>query len=178
MRVHVRLSCGHSPAPGLDWDVTVEFIGNAEAYRVWSQTDEEPRRVLLKHSSGPLDWRRMIADIRELDDIWLGGDLLSEIEVEGACDWQAALLKMAWCKFEAPADEQLAFLLRLPDDTIARLADRIGDLASPEALEIVARIGKGASGAADAPLEAERAIAQLPLGRRRKRRERRLDRSR
>ena len=152
MRVHVTLSCWFSPAPGLDWSVTLAFIGNAKAYRVWSQTDEDPRRVLLKHSPGPLDWRRIAADIRELEDIGLGGDLLSEIEIEGAPEWQAALLKMAWCKFDGPADEQLEFLLGLPDDEIARLADRFGgDLASPRALKATAksceRAQKSAAGA-------------------------------
>lgn len=71
MRVHVTLSCSLSPTPGIDWSVTVAFVGNAKTYRVWSQTDQDPRRVLLKHSCGPLDWRRMIADIRELDDVGL-----------------------------------------------------------------------------------------------------------
>lgn len=71
----------------------------------------------------------------------LAGDLLSEIEVEGVQEWQAALLKMAWCKFEGPADEQLKFLLGLPDGTIASLAHRVGgDLANRQALKAVDRI--------------------------------------
>lgn len=168
MRVHVILSCGFSPAPGVDWSVTVAFIGNAKTYRVWSQTDQDPRRVLLKHSRGPLDWRRIVADIRELDDVGLGGDLLSEIEVEGAPGWQAALLKMAWCKFEGPADEQLEFLLGLPDETIARLAARVGgDLASPEALDAVATVSKCVQAADARANGVERAIDKVIPARRR-----------
>lgn len=173
MRVNVTMNCGFSPAPGLDWSVTVAFIGNSRSYRVWSQTDQDPRRVLLKQSPGPLGWRRMIADIRELDDVGLGGDLLSEIEVEGLPKWQASLLKMAWCKFEGPADEELTFLLGLPDDTIARLADRFGgDLASPEALQALKSVvqrGERTQGIEpDAGAAAKRAIEQLIPARRRR----------
>ena len=119
MRENVTMECGHSPAPGMDWNVTVSFVGNAKMYRVWSRSDEDQNRVLLKQAAGPLTWRRMVADIKELDEIGLGGDLLSDIQVSGLTGWQSSLLKMAWCKFEGPAERQLEFLLDLPDETIA-----------------------------------------------------------
>ena len=59
----------------MDWNVTVSFVGNAKMYRVWSRSDEDQNRVLLKQAAGPLTWRRMVADINELDEIGLGGDL-------------------------------------------------------------------------------------------------------
>ncbi len=134
MRENVIMECGHSPAPGIDWNVTVSFVGNAKMYRVWSRSDENQSRVLLKHAAGPLTWRRMVADIKELDEIGLGGDLLSDIQVSGLTGWQSSLLKMAWCKFEGPAERQLEFLLDLPDETIALLEEKLGDLTDPDVL--------------------------------------------
>ena len=134
MRENVTMECGHSPAPGMDWNVTVSFVGNAKMYRVWSRSDEDQNRVLLKQAAGPLTWRRMVADINELDEIGLGGDLLSDIQVSGLTGWQSSLLKMAWCKFEGPAERQLEFLLDLPDETIALLEEKLGDLTDPDVL--------------------------------------------
>lgn len=134
MRENVTMECGHSPAPGMDWNVTVSFVGNAKMYRVWSRSDEDQNRVLQKQAAGPLTWRRMVADIKELDEIGLGGDLLSDIQVSGLTGWQSSLLKMAWCKFEGPAERQLEFLLDLPDETIALLEEKLGDLADPDVL--------------------------------------------
>lgn len=131
---NVTLQCSHSPAPGVYWDVTVSFVGNENTYQVWSQADEEPTEVLLKEAAGPLTWRRMVADIRELSEIGLGGDLLSDIQVDGVTEWEASLLKMAWCKYDGPADGQLELLLGLPDETISLLAEVLGDLADPDAL--------------------------------------------
>ncbi|WP_413890988.1 hypothetical protein [Candidatus Skiveiella danica] len=134
MRENVTMECGHSPAPGMDWNVTVSFVGNAKMYRVWSRSDEDQNRVLLKQAAGPLTWRRMVADIKELDEIGLGGDLLSDIQVSGLTGWQSSLLKMAWCKFEGPAERQLEFLLDLPDETIALFEEKLGDLTDPVVL--------------------------------------------
>lgn len=120
--------------PGMDWNVTVSFVGNAKMYRVWSRSDEDPSRVLLKQAAEPLTWRRMVADIKEIDEIGLGGDLLSDIQVSGLTGWQSSLLKMAWCKFEGPAERQLKFLLDLPDETIALLEEKLGDLTDPDVL--------------------------------------------
>ena len=128
------MECGHSPAPGMDWNVTVSFVGNAKMYRVWSRSDEDQNRVLLKQAAGPLTWRRMVADSKELDEIGLEGDLLSDIQVSGLTGWQSSLLKMARCKFEGPAERQLEFLLDLPDETIALLEEKLGDLADPDVL--------------------------------------------
>lgn len=140
MRMNVTMDCGHSPAPGVDWNVTVSFVGNAKMYRVWSRSNEDRARVLLKRAAGPLTWRRMVADIKELDEIGLGGDLLSDIQVDGLTDWQASLLKMGWCKFEGPANSQLEFLLELPDETISLLEETLGDLTDPDVLAALAEV--------------------------------------
>lgn len=134
MRLNVCMECDHSPVPGVDWSVTVSFVGNAKAYRIWSRSTYSKRRVLLKQAPGPLTWRQMVADIRELGDVGLAGDFLSEIQIRGLVGWQASLLKMTWCKFEGPAERQLVFLLDLPDKSIALLEERLGDLTSPAVL--------------------------------------------
>jgi len=82
----------------------------------------------------------MVADIKELNEIGLGGDLLSDIQVSGLTDWQASLLKLAWCKFEGPAERQLEFLLDLTDETIALLEKKLGDLTDPDVLAALDKV--------------------------------------
>ena len=135
MRHSVELSCEYSGCPGYWWRSQVWFIGNGKSYRVWTQSDEDRRRILLKHAHESLGWRRMVADIQALDDVSLGGELLEHIEVSGNVSaWQASLLKMAWIKFDSPAGAQLEFLLTLHDDTIAMLVEAFGGLPDQQAL--------------------------------------------
>lgn len=142
MRMNVSMECGHSPAPGVDWNVIVSFVGNAKMYRVWSRSNEDKSRVLLKQAPGPLTWRQMVADIRELGDVGLAGDFLSDIQILGLAGWQASLLKMAWCKFEGPAERQLAFLIVLSDENIALLEERLGELTSPAVLAAIDEVNE------------------------------------
>ena len=48
----------------------------------------------------------MVADIKELDEIGLGGNFLGDVRVSGLTDWQAALLKLARHKFEGPCAQR------------------------------------------------------------------------
>lgn len=143
MRMNVSMECSYSPAPGLDWNVSVAFVGNSKMYRVWSRANGDKSRVLLKQAQGPLTWRQMIVDIWELEEIGLIGDLLSEIEIRGLLGWQASLLKMAWCKFEGPAESQLELLLGLPEKTIALLEERLGELTRPDVMAALGEVNEG-----------------------------------
>lgn len=154
--------------PGMDWNITISFLGNDKTYRVWSRSNEDPHRILLKRANGPLSWRQMVTDIDLLDEIGLSGDLLNDIEISGLNSWQASLLKMAWCKFDGPAESQLKFLMGLPDKTISMLESTLGNFIEPEFLEALDTLIEQIELSNIPMMEVDRAIAEsmnaLPKG--------------
>jgi hypothetical protein len=137
MRHNVKLDCLTG------WMYTLWFIGNAKEYRLWRQSDEDPRRVLIQRAPGPLTWRRIAADLRTVEDIGLAGDLLSDIGITGVEPWQADVLKLAWCVDQGPADSQLEFLLDLPDQAIELLHRRSGNLTDDPVLSALTTLADG-----------------------------------
>jgi len=102
----------------------------------------------------------MVSDIRELGDVGLAGDFLSDIQILGLAGWQASLLKMAWCKFEGPAERQLAFLIVLSDENIALLEERLGELTSPAVLAAIDEVNEAKENRQIPTAQVEQAISE------------------
>jgi len=125
------------------WTYTLWFIGNAKEYRLWRQSSDDPRRVLIQRAPGPLTWRRIATDLRTIEDIGLGGDLVSAIGIKGVEPWQSDVLKLAWCVDQGPADSQVEFLLELPDQAIELLHRRFGNLTDYPVLSALTTLADG-----------------------------------
>lgn len=153
----VRLSCEYWGAPGAGWSAITSFEATPRGYSVSFQTDEDPQPVVVRTVEGSMTWRSMVRDLLELEEVGLGGNLFDCIEVSGASALEADLLRMAWCKFDGPAERQLKLLLPLGDDAVVQLYETLGGLAHEDALlalgiieEKVTHCGHGPEVVADA----------------------------
>jgi hypothetical protein len=133
----VTMFCSYSGAPGLAWETGLSFVPTALGYSIChrsSSEDDNSQSHAVTPREDALTWRRIVTDLQDVQGIGLGGDLLSYIQVAGVVAWQAELLKMAWCVFDGPADEQLKFLMTLSDEDIEKLWKIESTLTKPEAL--------------------------------------------
>lgn len=119
-------------------------MGASDGYRLYTPNDEGTDLVLIRRARTPLTWRAIVADIREDKDLGLSGNRLKNIQVEGVDGFEKALLKMAWCSLDGPADAQLTFLMQLDDSTLEFLHASIGDFCRPDTLESIGDVAYAA----------------------------------
>lgn len=135
----ISLACeGSGGGPGLAWDAAIQFVSDGTTYRMWTITEDG--KLLLKHSSKPLSWRQMVADITRSRRVGLGGDLLEYVKIAGISGWQGLIVILAWCKFDSPAEEQFKFLLKLQDETIALLSKSLPASPPHDALLVIQEV--------------------------------------
>lgn len=133
----IVLNLAHSPAPGVQWEYEVRFEATATGHHVLAKHPDSGRLRTVRRSRKALTWRAALADVVELEETWLRGDLRAALEVSGISGWQADVLRLAVCRIEDSPPLEAELLVQLSDEAIERVAERWGSLIAEPALAVV-----------------------------------------
>ena len=109
----------------------------ATGHHVLVKNPDSGRLRTVRRSRKPLTWRAALADVLELEETWLRGDLRAALEVSGVSGWQADVLRLAVCRIEDSPPLEAELLVQLSDEAIERVAERWGSLIAEPALAVL-----------------------------------------
>ena len=136
----ISLSCNYSCGPA-GWSAGVKFISLSQGYEVWVTEEEDETRWRKEgYFNNELTWRSATQSLRHLNNVGLGGDLYSDIDVEGAASYMADMLAMSWIKLDNPAEEIINFLSQRSDEDLEYLYGAHSSLKSEEAILFIGEL--------------------------------------
>jgi hypothetical protein len=136
----ISLSCNYSCGPA-GWSAGVRFIPLSQGYEVWvTDKDDETKWRKESYFNNELTWRSAAESLHNLNNVGLGGDLFSDIDVEGATSYMADMLAMCWVKLDNPAEEIINFLLERSDEDLEYLYGAHSSLISEEAILFIGEL--------------------------------------
>lgn len=118
----------------MQWEYDVRIERTVSGHRVIARDIDTGRLRTVRRSRKALTWRTALVDLLEVEETWLWGDFLSDVEVSGVSGWQADMLRLAACRLEGSPSREVRLLMKLSDRAIERFAERWGSLVTEPAL--------------------------------------------
>jgi hypothetical protein len=154
-------SGGFGAGPGCDWYIELTFLpvsdgfcvfrrssgtideeweeanpGTADVYDEDGNWEAEQSATRIASLNQPLTWRRALHFVRRLECVQAGYEDVSSLRVRGLAPWQRTVFRMALDR-RARVPGLLRFYLRLADEDLKGLHQRLGGLRSKMAKDTV-----------------------------------------
>jgi len=130
----VRIECEGGISGG-GWSYLLEFRPLSRGSSVWETHLDTGRPVKVAHLVGPLQWRSIVAWLREREFV-VSADISDSVQISGLEAWQEPIVRVACVNAEERADRSLDFLLGCSDEWIRSFFNG-GDL-NPDCGEVFA----------------------------------------